>query len=305
MTMLWLLMVLFAAFAGLIYGADKLVAGSLALATRWQVSAACVGFTIVAFGTSLPELVISTMAALRGAPALAVGNVVGSNIANLSLILGLGLVYMPQSWLKVNTVSQWIILNVLTGISGWLLWDHVLSRFEAALLLAALVGYLVWSFWQGGTEEEMDVSGTTHPWVTFLWGLVLLVISGQAVIYAATALGMQWGFSEWWIGVFILALGTSLPEVATTLSALKAQQGALALGNILGSNILNLVAVLGSSAFIAPMEKISPLLRRDYLGLVGLTVILTGYFLYVRRGRRVLGVMLILGYVIYIGQMVL
>ena len=266
MTIIWLLVGL-----GLIVlGADWLVEGASSIARRAGVSEFVIGLTIVGFGTSCPELVVSLTGALDGNADIAVGNVVGSNIFNVLFILGLTALLCPVTMTEGNRkkdIPVALLVTVLFLAVGLnrTLWGigpaDSLSRWEGALFLAIFAAYIAHSFVTGQpSEEDAAETGSRKLWLAVLMvlaGLAGLIFGGNLFVDSATGLARTLGVSDKFIAVTILAGGTSLPELATSLvAALKGRNG-LALGNILGSNVFNILLILGSSALITPLSLAS------------------------------------------------
>ena len=266
MTIIWLLVGL-----GLIVlGADWLVEGASSIARRAGVSEFVIGLTIVGFGTSCPELVVSLTGALDGNADIAVGNVVGSNIFNVLFILGLTALLCPVTMTEGNRkkdIPVALLVTVLFLAVGLnrTLWGigpaDSLSRWEGALFLAIFAAYIAHSFVTGKpSEEDAAETGSRKLWLAVLMvlaGLAGLIFGGNLFVDSATGLARTLGVSDKFIAVTILAGGTSLPELATSLvAALKGRNG-LALGNILGSNVFNILLILGSSALITPLSLAS------------------------------------------------
>ena len=254
-----------ASLAILYLGAELLIRGASDLASRLGVSALAIGLTLVAFGTSAPELVVSLDAALSGANDISVGNVVGSNIANVALILGLGAVLRPC---LVNTKLVRVDAPIMIAASLALvaiLANEKASRIEGLLLIVAFAGYLAFTFWEA-TRESKTVrdelsSAASHrlanapmAGVLVVIGLVLLAGGGHLLVASALSLVALLGVSEAAIGLTIVAVGTSLPELATTVLASIRGQGDIAIGNVVGSNIFNIVGILGLTAIVHPLE---------------------------------------------------
>jgi cation:H+ antiporter len=255
-----------AGLALLYVGGELLVRGASGLALRLGMSPLAIGLTIVAFGTSMPELVVSVDAALSGSDAIAVGNVVGSNIANVALILGLVVLLRPTivEAKVVRFDAPLMIVASLLMIGG--LANGRLSRVEGALLLAGLVGYTAFTFWEARREspavrEEFAAMapGILHPiaWgaLVVAAGLAVLVAGGHLLVGGAVSLAAAGGVSEATIGLTIVAIGASLPELATSLVAALKRQGDIAVGNIVGSNLFNILGILGVTAVIHPLAR--------------------------------------------------
>jgi len=247
-------------------GGESLVRGSAALALRLGVSSLAVGLTVVAFGTSAPELVVSMEAALEGANEIAVGNVVGSNICNIALILGIAsLLRPPKVEAKVVRldvplmIASSLVLLVMLG-------DGEVSRLEGVLLLVGLFVYVCCTVWQARRENEAGRQAlqAATPMAQFklaaeivmvLVGLGLLIGGGRLLVYASIELAAGFGVSQAVIGLTIVAVGTSLPEMATSIVASVEGQGDIAVGNVVGSNIFNVLGILGLTATTSPLNR--------------------------------------------------
>jgi cation:H+ antiporter len=256
---------------GLIIGGDLLVRGASKLAAAARISPLVIGITVVSFGTSAPELAVTVQAALAGSPELAVGNVVGSNIANVLLILGAAALIAP---LAVQSRIVKVDLPMIFGaaLAFWLMaLDGVISWVDGAILFAALLVYLVWSIKQGSGEQEevqqqfsdaaeqkskQPKGGKTmrlaKQGLLLVGGLVILVISAQGMVAGSTEIARHFGVSDLVIGLTVVAIGTSLPELVASVVASWRSQGDIAVGNVVGSNLFNILAVLGIGAMVAP-----------------------------------------------------
>lgn len=254
-------LLLIGGFAALVFGADLLVRGASRLAAAAGIPALVIGLTIVAFGTSAPELAVSLDSALSGSPDIALGNVVGSNIFNVLLILGLSALAAP---LAVS--AQLVRFDVPIMIAGSvLLWvlalDNHLGRVEGAVLATLIVLYTVFQIRQGrraGAESASDADCAPQPnrmmfnVALIVGGLLLLVAGSRALVIGATGIARSLGVSELLIGLTIIAAGTSLPELATSVLASLRGERDIAVGNVIGSNIFNIFSVLGFTALVAP-----------------------------------------------------
>lgn len=263
----WLLsLILAAGLAMVIYGADFLVDGASAIARRLGISEFVIGLTIVGFGTSCPELVVSVNGALAGNSAIALGNVVGSNIFNTLLILGVTAMLSPIAITKSNqrrdvpiTIGASLLL-VLAGMKHTLLGigdSDVLSRLEGVAFLLVFALYL-WSCFKFDTPETKDAGKTEmtifKSVLLVIAGLAGLIVGGKIFVESAVEIAHKAGISDKFIAITILAGGTSLPELATCIVAARKKKGGLALGNILGSNVFNILLILGVSAVIYPIS---------------------------------------------------
>ena len=312
---LWLLAVIIcAAFAVLLWSTDKFVGAALRLAADLRVSPLVIGVTAVAFGTSAPELAVSVNAAMTGEAELAIGNALGSNIVNLGLVLALTLLIAPISVHRSCGRREMPCLLALTALAGLLLSDFHLSRPEGVLLLVLCVGVIWLLSRQPGTSDAADNSSRPAPsglwkqWLLLLILLMVIVVSARVLVATAASLAELLGVSQLITGLTVLAVGTSLPELLTSLVAVMRRAPGLALGNIVGSNIFNICGVIGITAAAAPLEILDPsLMSRDFLALLSITLLFAGG-LYVKlwrtsAGQLVLGrpmaVMLLSSYLIY------
>ena len=259
-------------FALLVWGADKFVAGASALARRLGVSPLLVGLTIVAFGTSAPELAVSLTAALQGANEIAVGNVVGSNIFNLLVVAGLSAVVCPLVMDRTLMRRDWP-LSLLAAV------DLTISRIEGIILLvffAATLFFQIRSAMQNrNTLEDTGAEAFMPPLligVNIVLGLACIIIGGQLAVNGATGIARMFGLSETLIGLTIVAIGTSLPELVTSLVAARKGQNEIAMGNVIGSNIFNILLILGLSSVITPIPVLSTSII-DCLVLIGITAV--------------------------------
>ncbi|WP_138435475.1 calcium/sodium antiporter [Marinobacter shengliensis] len=275
-----------AGLALLVWSADRFVEGSAATAGHFGMPPLLIGMVVVGFGTSAPEMVVSALAASQGNPGLALGNAYGSNITNIALILGITALLAPIAVHSQVMRKELPILALVTLTAAWLLFDGELSRLDAAGLLVLFALLLGWSIWSGMRKNddafatEMDAELAAHPMPirkAILWlvvGLLLLIISSRILVWGAVDLATRFGVSDLVIGLTIVAIGTSLPELASSIIAARKGEHDLALGNILGSNLFNTLAVVGIAGSIAPMAVADEVLMRDIPVMVGLTLAL-------------------------------
>ncbi|SOE17431.1 cation:H+ antiporter [Hoeflea halophila] len=257
--MLMNLLTLAAGLALLTFGADFLVRGAISLANRFGMPPLLIGLTVVGFGTSMPELLVSLQAALAGSPAIAVGNVVGSNTANILLILGAAAAISPIAArianLNRDMVMMLVAAVVMLGLGLW----GVVTFWTGLAMFALLVAYLAWvthSDRRRMSEAESELVVKLPGWKEALYilgGLGGLVIGANLLIQAATAMARDFGVSEAVIGLTIVAVGTSLPELATSVVAAFRREAEIALGNVVGSNIFNILGILGITAAVVPV----------------------------------------------------
>ena len=302
---------LVAGFALLVWGADKFVAGASAFARRLGVSPLLVGLTIVAFGTSAPELAVSLTAALQGANEIAVGNVLGSNVFNLLVVAGLSAVLCPLIMDRTLLRRDWP-LSVFAAVLLLLFLapDLTISRVEGLILLAVFIVVLVVQIraaMQGrgaadSEEEEIPMSPLLIG-VNIVLGLACIIIGGQLAVNGATGIARMFGLSETLIGLTNVAIGTSLPELVTSLVAAHKGQNEIAMGNVIGSNLFNILLILGVSASITPIpvQAVSVI---DCIVLIAASVI---FYLPAMRGKlgRAPGAVMALCYVAYTAYLII
>lgn len=285
------ILMLLAGLVLLLAGGEVLVRGATALAERFGVPHFVIGVVVVGFGTSTPELVTSVEAALIGAPGIAVGNIVGSNICNILLILGLTAALMPIAVDRaVLRRDGTIALAVAFACLGLALFDFV-DRLTGALLVAGLVAYLYVTIRHPTcpdcpVPQDGDAAPTRLPVAAALAlaGLGMVVFGADLLVSAAVTLARTTGVSESVIGLSIVAVGTSLPELATSLVAAMRRQADIALGNILGSNIYNVLGILGATALVEPIDMPDDIARTDIWVMVAATLLL---MLFASTGRRI------------------
>ncbi|MAT51970.1 MAG: calcium/sodium antiporter [Porticoccaceae bacterium] len=299
----------------LLWSADRFVEGAAATAKHAGMPSLLIGMVIVGFGTSAPEMVVSAMAALDGNPDLALGNVLGSNIVNTGLILGVTALVAPIA-VHSNIVRRELPLLLFIGIaSGALFWNDALSRIEAIALLTgffALVGWTIFTALRGrgdALEADTDKELIDHAMPlgrAIFWlaaGLVLLITSSRILVWGAVVIAQEIGVSDLIIGLTIVALGTSLPELAASVIAARKGEHDIAIGNVVGSNMFNLLAVVGIAGVIAPMPQLSPdVLARDWPVMMAMTVglfVMAYGFRAQGRINRIEGTLLLAAYVTY------
>lgn len=287
-------------------GAEYLVRGAISLANRLGMPPLLIGLTVVGFGTSMPELLVSLQAALGGAPAIAVGNVVGSNTANILLILGVAAVISPIAAripnLKRDLVMMLVAAVVMLGLGWW----GVVNFWLGLTSFAVLAAYLSWvthTDRRRMTEEEAELVIKLAGWkeaVFILGGLGALFIGADLLIDAATAIARSFGISEAVIGLTIVAVGTSLPELATSVVAAFRRHAEVALGNVVGSNIFNILGILGITAMVVPVPVESSMASFDIPFMLAVSVALIALILATGRISRGAGVAMVAVYTGYV-----
>ena len=290
-------------------GGELLVRGSVAVAAALGMSPLLIGITLVGFGTSTPELVTSIDAALRGLPGIAVGNVVGSNIANILLILGLGAVIAPIAFTQ-RALSRDVFVVALSGIAVLALAAvGEVGRVAGIALVLALAAYLALAQAQertrGRTAAAATVAAATvvNPWLSLLVavvGIAIVVVGAHLLVDGAVELAAFFGVSDTVVGLTVVAVGTSLPELATTVTAALRRQGDVALGNILGSCIFNVFGILGVTAIVQPLIVPEVIFRFDAWVLLATTLLLVVFAVTGRRLSRTEGIVFVAAYAAYV-----
>ncbi|MDH3191650.1 MAG: calcium/sodium antiporter [Nitrosopumilus sp.] len=291
----------------LYFGAEWLVRGSVAIANKLKINQLVIGLTIVAFGTSTPEMAVNVSSAIQGISDVALGNVVGSNIVNIGLILGIAAIIRPIAVAK-NVVRKEI--PILVGVSFLLLFlsiDQSLSSTDGIILVVGIVMFTIFSYKTSKKETHIEsdtdlqiVTKTLVPKAIALIGvgLGLLTIGSFVTVENAVNLAQEFGISERTIGLTLVAVGTSLPELITSVIAAKKGHADLSVGNIIGSNIFNILAILGVSSVITGIA-VSDAIWTDYYVMIGFALVLipimrTGFII-----SRIEGIILLIGYVVY------
>ncbi|WP_305074619.1 calcium/sodium antiporter [Propionivibrio sp.] len=298
----------------LIWSADRFVEGSASAARHFGMPPLMIGMVIVGFGTSAPEMVVSALAASQGNGGIALGNAYGSNITNIALILGLTALISPITVHSQVLRKELTILTAVTALAGWQVSDGEISLFDALALLGVFGALVVWTIWQGlrkntdtlGSEMNQELDLHTMPlryalfWLSV--GLALLIVSSRILVWGATEIARGLGISDLIIGLTIVAVGTSLPELASSIIAARRGEHDIALGNILGSNLFNTLAVVGIAGAIRPLAAEPEIFNRDMLVMAGLTLSLfvIGYgFRRAGRINRIEGALLVVCYAGY------
>ncbi|MEE4278505.1 MAG: calcium/sodium antiporter [Halieaceae bacterium] len=283
------------AFAVLVWSADLFVAGAASIAENAGLSPVIIGLTIVSIGTSAPEVIVSITAALAGSGGLAIGNAVGSNIANIGLVLGLTVLIAPIQVYPGCMRSEMPTLLAVTAGTGLLLLDVKLERGDALLMLGALVlimARMVRSQLRdtspdaGLDDDELPHLNPTRATVAFIVGLLLLIASSRALVWGASSVALQLGVPELIIGLTVVAVGTSLPELAATVASALRGHSEIAMGNIVGSNLFNLLVVMAMPGLLAPDQLPENFLLRDYGAMCLATVLMAAVIYWSRRHPR-------------------
>ena len=306
---------LIAGLIGLVWGADKFVNGSVGVAKNFGISSLVIGLTVVSIGTSAPEIIVSINAALKDSGGLAVGNAIGSNLANIGLVLGVTALVAPIPVKKYLLREESPILLVVTALAGFCLYDSQLDRFESVMLGILVLPILIFmvkfkknhqTSKKPSTTDEIEITNIKLAvfWLTV--GLLGLLVSAEITVWGAKSIASYFNVSDLIIGLTVIAIGTSLPELAASvMSALRGHHD-IALGNIFGSNLFNILLVMTTAGAISPMTLPNSVFARDYAALAGMTILMVGIvFISLAKAERqnkspnisrMFGVVLLLAY---------
>ncbi|MEZ5307116.1 MAG: calcium/sodium antiporter [Pyrinomonadaceae bacterium] len=298
----------------LVWSADKFVDGAAAFAKNMGMPSLLIGMVIVGFGTSVPEMIVSAFSALQGNPGIALGNAYGSNITNIALILGITALLNPIIVDSQILRKELPILAVISIFAGFQAWDNQITRFEAILLLIVFAGIMGWTIFEGlrkrndelGEEMEAELAAVkmSNPKAIMLIviGIVLLMISSKVLVWGAVEIAHHFGVGDLVVGLTVVALGTSLPELASSVAAARKGEDEIALGNVLGSNLFNTLAVVGIAGTIHPMSFGPEVFGRDIpvMTLLTFSLFLAGFGL-VRKGTidRIGGLIFLVCWILY------
>lgn len=282
----------------LAWSADKFIDGAAAIAQLLGMSPLLVGILIIGFGTSAPEMLVSTIAALDGAPDLALGNAIGSNIANIALILGVTALLVPIHVHSKVVFRELPLMLAATALGIVVLLDGYLGRGDGLLLLGGLACYVAYGVWQSVQSPDDDLASEAaaaisheqssgRALLTLIVGLLVLLASSRLLVWSAVEIATALGVSELVIGLSIVALGTSLPELAASIASVKKHQHDMAVGNVIGSNVFNILGVVGIAGLIHPDVVTPDVISRDSLVLVLLSVALAVLCFRANRGSAI------------------
>jgi len=303
-----------AGFALLVWGADRFVDGASATARNLGVSPLIIGLTIVGLGTSAPEMLVSAMAAWQGNPAMGIGNAIGSNIANIALVLGVTALITPLVVKSKTLRREYPLMFIIMLVGLMLLLDGEMSRLDGIILLIGLVIMILWMIrismrrphdpMEDEFDKEIPRLSTRKALFWLAFGLILLLGSSRLLVWGAVNIAEAMGISDLIIGLTIVAIGTSLPELAASVMSALRNEPDIAIGNVIGSNMFNLLAVLGLPGIIHPTVLEPEILSRDYFYMIGLSIALF-VMAYGFRGQgrinRVEGLILLIAYFVYLG----
>ncbi|WP_417317432.1 calcium/sodium antiporter [Emcibacter sp.] len=300
----------------LVIAGDMLVGGAVSLAYRLGISKVVIGLTVVAFGTSAPELVVGVDAALAGAPTLALGNVVGSNTANILLVMGLPAIIFPFSCYNLEVRNNYFIMLLCSVIFILLCFTAPLHWWQGSLLLTLLFGYLFHSYRETRKTRKLarealeDVEGVPEKplalWKSVVYlvgGLAGLVFGAHILVEGAVVIAVDFGVPKAVIGLTIIAIGTSLPELMTVIMAAKHKHGDVAFGNVIGSNIFNLFAIMGTTAVVAPVPVPKDFITLDLWVMLAASLVVFPFALRDKVLSRTTGALLAMGYIGYLAYL--
>jgi len=296
-------------FVILIISGKYLVSGSVSLARFFKLSTLVIGVTVVAFGTSAPELIVSLQAALKGHPEIAVGNVIGSNISNIALVLGITSMLVPMS-IKRNSIRiDWPVMMIVSLLFYVFARNGLLSRMEGVALILLLIGYVVFSISYSKRQNARKEERIETPKFSLPFAIALVIISCSGLVFGANLLvdnasiiARDLGVSERVISVSLIAVGTSLPELTTSVMAAIQKEMDISVGNIIGSNIFNILSVLGITSLVKPIEVTPLMISIDIVWMLGISLLLFVLMYPFKKPKlaRFDGLVLFLVYVIYI-----
>ncbi len=304
--MILYLLLLLAGSILLFYGADLVVKGGVHIAEEFQIYHLVIGLTVVAFGTSLPELVVSLNAAISGANTIAIGNIIGSNIANVGLVLGISSLIFPVTIHFHEIKRDLVYYFIVSLVFVIMIMNGIISRIEGLILFSGIIGYTVMMIRRPPAkiiEREENFSSMKTAVIALVAGVLLLWCGAEVFVYGAVRIARLLGVSEIVIGMSIVALGTSLPEFATSFVAALKKQSAISIGNIIGSNLFNILSVLGITALVAPLASPRDILYLEipYMLLYGLVLFPIAFMK--QPVPRWVSFMLFAGYLIFLIQL--
>ena len=313
----WLLIII--GLTALVAGAEALVRGASGIALLAKMSPAVVGLTIVAAGTSMPELMVSVKASLSGNPGLAIGNVIGSNLLNIGMVLGITALFRPLRILGNTIRFEWPVLMLATLQFYLLARDGVIDRVEGLFLFGVMITFMAYAVWLGrqgiveNTGENLPTASfgrSGNPAVQFnilaiILGGGMLALGANTLVKGAVGVAGGLGISETIIGLTIVAVGTSAPELVTSVVAALRGQGDMAVGNVVGSSIFNLLAILGVAALFKPLPVPAEIMSRDIWWLIGITALMLPMMLSGKKVNRLEGFILMAAITAYIVSLIL
>ncbi|HEY9081905.1 MAG TPA: calcium/sodium antiporter [Vicingaceae bacterium] len=295
-------LLLIGGLAVLIGGGEVLVRGAVGIAAKFKLSPLVIGMTIVSFGTSAPELIVSLKAALNGFPEIAIGNVVGSNIANIALVLGLTAIVLPIPVAVATLKRDWPIMMFISLLFFVFILNGILDNWEGFIFVGLLLGYIIYQLKSSKNKEEETEIIKQHIFASILFitvGVIGLAFGADWLVQGAVTIAKNFGVSEHVISVTIVAFGTSVPELVTSLVAAVKKQMDISVGNLIGSNIFNILAVLGITAIFKEIPISETVISNDIFWVLGTSFILLPLMLNYKISRWK-GALLFLSYLLYV-----
>lgn len=300
--------------AVLVVGGEFLVKGAVGIARNMDISPLVIGMTVVSFGTSAPELLVSLQAASEGSPEIAVGNVIGSNIANIALVLGLTIMIFPIIVEKQTKIIDWPVMMLATGLFYWFLFDGIVEVWEGLVLFSILITFVTWLIRRSRREGKLNIEGHVDKDSSILsigyllLGLVGLYFGSEWFVEGAVQIAINLGMSKSLVGVTIVAFGTSAPELVASCVAAYRKQPDISVGALIGSNIFNIMAVIGLTSIVQPIslnpKEVHQFLNFDMYWVIGIALLLLPMLFFGSRLGKGKGVILLLTYVSYISLLV-
>ncbi len=270
-------------FAFLIWSADAFTENGAKIATIFKVSPLIIGLLIFGFGTSVPEMLVSGLAAINGNTGISIGNAIGSNIFNIALVLGVSAMIAPIEVKSSILKKEWVFLMLVTLVAGFLLWDKHLDMIDGLVLASLLVIFLTYTFKTAKNNnthefdeavETVEKNQISKTWVMLIVGLLVLIGSAKLIVWGGVQIAQSFGVSDLVIGLSVIALGTSLPELAVSVASVLKKQYEMVVGNVIGSNLFNTIAVLAIPGLIHPSDVENEVITRDYPVMLLLTILL-------------------------------
>jgi cation:H+ antiporter len=313
-------LVLILGLATLIVGGEFLVKGAVGIAKKLHISTLVIGMTVISFGTSAPELIVSIKAALSGNPEIAIGNVVGSNIANIALVLGITVMIFPIVVDRNSKILDWpmmMIASILFFVFALFFGkDYTITRWEGGILFFILVGFIYYLVSNSRKKTKQALAETDNEteavsdniWKSLLFlfvGLIGLYYGADWLLKSAVEIALSLGMSKSVVGLTIVAFGTSVPELVTSAVAAFKKETDISIGNLIGSNIFNIMAVIGITAMVKPINVDKAVINYDMLWMLGISAMLLPLMLIGKKLGRLKGFMLFATYVIYITLVVI
>jgi cation:H+ antiporter len=297
----------------LLSGGELLVSGAIKIANKFQISPIVIGLTIVSFGTSLPELLVSLRAALIESPGITIGNVIGSNIANLTLVLGATVILMPIVIEKKQHFKNWIFMFVISIAFYFVAYDGLIDRIEAILLFFSLIAFIFIVIKNSNKHiKEADIIDNKYGENSKMTPIIICIIGGglglyfgsELLVYSAVEITRAWGWTEAVIGATVIALGTSLPELTASCIAAYKNEASISIGNLIGSNIFNILAIIGITALVKPITVSSEIMSNEMYWLLGVSLLVAPILFLGSKISRTKGAILLLLYSLFIFQLV-